>query len=169
MDTTVDANAVARINGVPLHAAGEALDADGAAPARLHRTAAPGGACAAGLLAADDPPPRDGAISEAASAAIEALLDARAATCPSRRTKPAAATSPRTPQRYRVGDRVQRAPRAVRGDARASTCAALRKRAEAACSKLRCHRDGEADRFAGAAARAVQLPVRRRRAASWAG
>ena len=44
----------------------------------------------AGLLAADDPPPRDGATSEAASAAIEALLE-RAIVLPEPSDGPAAA------------------------------------------------------------------------------
>ena len=47
---------------------------DGVAPARLHRAAAPGRAARA-IPAVGDAPSTDGAISEAAAAAIEALLD----------------------------------------------------------------------------------------------
>ena len=39
----------------------------------------------------------------------------------------------------------------------------LRDRAEAALLELRCHRDGEADRFPALAAAVVQLPVGRAR------
>jgi len=64
---------VARVNGVPLHAAGETPEPDTLrqrACTELLRQAAK----RCGGLAADDEPSPDGAISEAATAAIEALL-----------------------------------------------------------------------------------------------
>jgi peptidyl-prolyl cis-trans isomerase C len=63
-----------RVNDIPLAKAQETLSADELrqrACTELLRQAA----IAAGLLDADDPAPVDGAISEAAGAAIEALLD----------------------------------------------------------------------------------------------
>ena len=64
----------AQVNGVALAGESEVL-----APGELRQRACTEllrqAAIRAGLLAADDPPPVAGAISEAASAAIEALLD----------------------------------------------------------------------------------------------
>ena len=66
------AAATASVGGVPLHAAGERL-----AEAELRQRACTEllrqSAMAQGLLAADDPAPTAGAISEAAEAAIERL------------------------------------------------------------------------------------------------
>jgi peptidyl-prolyl cis-trans isomerase C len=67
---------VARVNGVALAAAHEQLDTEALrqrACTELLRQAA----IADGLLDADDPAPRDGALSPAASDAIEAWLDRR--------------------------------------------------------------------------------------------
>ncbi len=72
--TPAAAPAVARINGVALHAAGETLPADllrQRACTELLRQQAQ----QEGLLAQDDAPGLDGATSEAATLAIEALLD----------------------------------------------------------------------------------------------
>ena len=83
------AQPVARINGIALNSAGEALSPEELrqrACTELLRQAAQ----QAGLLAADDPPPRDGATSEAASAAITALLE-RAIVLPEPSDGPAAA------------------------------------------------------------------------------
>ena len=74
MTATVEAT-LASVNGVALHAPGETLAAEvlrQRACTELLRQAAQ----RAGLLAADDPAPIDGATSEAATAAIEALLAA---------------------------------------------------------------------------------------------
>ena len=72
--TAATVSPVASINGVALHAAGDALP-----PAALRQRACTEllrqAAQAAGLLAADDAPAADGVISAAASAAIEALLE----------------------------------------------------------------------------------------------
>ena len=65
---------VARVNGIALNSAGEVLP-----PEELRQRACTEllrqAACAAGLLDAQDPRAQDGAISEAASAAIETLLE----------------------------------------------------------------------------------------------
>ena len=65
---------IASVNGVALHAAGEILP-----PEELRQRACTEllrqAAMRAGLLPADDPLPADGVISEAASLAIEALLE----------------------------------------------------------------------------------------------
>ncbi len=139
----------ASVAGIPLHAEGESLDLPALrqrACTELLRQAA----MRAGLLAADDPPSRDGAISEAASAAIEALLD-RELQVPEpaddacRRHHAAHAAT------YTTGERVQ-----VRHVLFAVTpgvdVVALRQRAEACLLDLRCHDGSEGKRF-GAVAR----------------
>ena len=150
MDTTLD-TAVARINGVPLHAAGDRLDDDALrqrACTELLRQAA----MRAGLLAADDAAQLDGSTSEAASDAIEALLAAQL-DIPEPSDEACRRHFDAHPARYRHGDRAQ-----VRHVLFAVTpgidVRRLRDRAEALLLELRCHRDGEADRFA---ARAVEL------------
>ena len=150
MDTTLD-TAVARINGVPLHAAGDRLDDDALrqrACTELLRQAA----MRAGLLAADDAAQLDGSTSEAASNAIEALLAAQL-DIPEPSDEACRRHFDAHPARYRHGDRAQ-----VRHVLFAVTpgidVRRLRDRAEALLLELRCHRDGEADRFA---ARAVEL------------
>jgi peptidyl-prolyl cis-trans isomerase C len=154
MDATLT-QPVARIDGVPLHAAGERLDDDALrqrACTELLRQAA----MRAGLLAADDGAQLDGSTSEAASEAIEALLSAQldipepsGDAC--RRHFDAHAA------RYRVGDRAQ-----VRHVLFAVTPGVdvrkLRDRAEAMLLEVRCHRDGEADRFAARAAELSNCP-----------
>ncbi|MCU0814655.1 MAG: peptidylprolyl isomerase [Burkholderiaceae bacterium] len=143
------------VNGVPLTLDGEALDAEALrqrASVELLRQAA----IAAGLLDADDPVPIGGATSEAASAAIEALLERELArptpddvTC--RRYH--AANAPR----FAVGERVW-----LRHVLFAVTpgvdVAALRQRAEAMLIDLRARAPGEADRFAAAAAEWSNCP-----------
>ena len=108
------------------------------------------------------PPPTDGAISEAATAAIEALLE-RALQRPGAvggRVPPALRRARR--RRYATGERVR-----VRHILFAVTpgvdVVALRKRAEATLLDVRCH-DGKAgDALRRRRAHAVQLPERRRR------
>lgn len=73
LSAAADRGPIARVGRVPLHAAGESLpepELRQRACTELLRQEA----MAAGLLAADDPPPFLGAISEAAAEAIEALL-----------------------------------------------------------------------------------------------
>jgi len=111
-------------------------------------------AMAAGLLDAEDPVPVDGAISEAAGMAIEALLE-RELQAP----EPADETCRRhhaaNAARYAVGERVQ-----VRHVLFAVTPGvdvnALRQRAEACLLDLRCADGG--DRFAAVAASTSNCP-----------
>jgi peptidyl-prolyl cis-trans isomerase C len=154
MDTTLTPT-VARINGVPLHAAGEALDDDSLrqrACTELLRQAA----MQAGLLATDDAPGLDGSTSEAASAAIEALLSAQL-EIPEPSDEACRRHFDAQPARYRSGDRAQ-----VRHVLFAVTPGVdvrkLRDRAEALLLEVRCHRDGEADRFAARAAELSNCP-----------
>jgi peptidyl-prolyl cis-trans isomerase C len=145
----------ARINGVPLHAPEEALPLEALrqrACTELLRQAA----IAAGLLAADDPPPQAGAISEAASEAVEALL-ARALDLPEPDEAACRRHFDAQAARYRPGDRVH-----VRHLLFAVTPGVdvrrLRDRAEAALLQLRCVRDGAPDPFPAAAAELSNCP-----------
>jgi peptidyl-prolyl cis-trans isomerase C len=154
MDTPV-IDAVARINGVPLHAAGQRPDEDSLrqrACTELLRQAA----MQAGLLPADDLPGTDGAVSEAASDAIEALLAGQLDT-PEPSLEACRRHFEAHPERYRTGDRAR-----VRHLLFAVTPGVdvrrLRDRAEAALLQLRCRRDGEADGFAEVAAKLSNCP-----------
>jgi len=145
---------LARVNGVALHGADEALSADELrqrAYTELLRQAAQ----AAGLLAADDAAAADGIASEAASSAIERLLEQNLQipepseeAC--RRHHAAHAVS------YRVGERAQ-----VRHILFAVTpgvdVKALRQRAEGALLDVRSH-DGTSDPFAGVARQLSNCP-----------
>jgi peptidyl-prolyl cis-trans isomerase C len=154
MDTTLTP-AVARINGVPLHAADEQLDDDSLrqrACTELLRQAAIGSS----LLSADDTAHLDGSTSEEASAAIEALLAAQL-QIPEPSDEACRRHFEAHPARYRGGDRAR-----VRHVLFAVTPGVdvrrLRDRAEALLLELRCHRDGEADRFAPRAAELSNCP-----------
>jgi peptidyl-prolyl cis-trans isomerase C len=145
----------ASINGVALHAPGEALPAEALrqrACTELLRQAAR----AAGLLDASDAAGADGVISEAASRAIEALLeqeldspDPSDEAC--RRHYAAHESS------YRTGERVR-----VRHILFAVTpgvdVAALRKHAEPIFLDVRCHDGSAADRFTDAARKWSNCP-----------
>ncbi len=153
--STAGLDAPARINGLPLHAHGESLDAETLrqrACAELLRQAA----MRAGLLDAQDPPGLDGAISEAASDAIEALL-AQQLVLPEPSEEACRRHFDAHPERYRRGDRAR-----VRHVLFAVTPGVdvrrLRDRAEAALLEARCHRDGEADRFPALAAELSNCP-----------
>ena len=147
--------AAASINGVPLHAAGEVLDADSLrqrACTELLRQQA----IRRGLLGAEDAPGLDGATSEAASAAIEALLAAEL-ELPEPSDEACRRHFDAQPSRWRSGDRAQ-----VRHLLFAVTPGVdvrrLRDRAESALLEVRCHRDGEADRFPALAAQLSNCP-----------
>ena len=154
MDTTLTTS-MARINGVPLHAAGDRLDDDSLAPARLHRTAAPG-RDARRAAGGRRRPGLDGSTSEAASAAIEALLSAQL-DIPEPSEEACRRHFDAHPARWRNGDRAQ-----VRHVLFAVTPGVdvrkLRDRAETLLLEVRCHRDGEADRFAARAAELSNCP-----------
>ena len=147
--------APASINGVALHAPDEAL-ADEALRQRACTELLRQAAQRAGLLGADDPAPVDGATSEAATAAIEALL-ARELSVPEPSEEACRRHYAAHDASFRVGDRAQ-----VRHVLFAVTPGVdvrlLRQRAEAALLELRCHREGEADRFAAVAAELSNCP-----------
>ncbi|MCB2020963.1 MAG: peptidyl-prolyl cis-trans isomerase [Burkholderiaceae bacterium] len=145
----------ASVNGVALHAPGETLAAEvlrQRACTELLRQAAQ----RAGLLAADDPAPIDGATSEAATAAIEALLAAEV-NVPEPSDEACRRHFAAHESSYRVGDRAH-----VRHVLFAVTPGVdvrlLRDRAEGALLDVRCHRDGEEDRFAAVAAELSNCP-----------
>ncbi len=148
-------NAIAHVNGVALHGAGEALDVEALrqrACTELLRQAAQ----QSGLLARDDAPPADGATSQAASNAIETLL-AQQLLLPEPSDDACRRHFLAHESDYRTGDRAH-----VRHVLFAVTPGVdvrrLRDRAEAALLDVRCHRDGEGDRFPAAAAKLSNCP-----------
>ncbi|MGA0610934.1 peptidylprolyl isomerase [Caldimonas sp. KR1-144] len=152
----------AAINGVPIAAAHELLDSERLRQ-RAHLELLRQEAIAQGLLAAADPAPRDEAISEAASAAIEALLE-RELPRPVADDEACRRYHAAHAQRYAHGERVR-----VRHVLFAVTpgvdVSALRTRAEACLIDLRARSreeiaaaGGGGDRFADAAARWSNCP-----------
>jgi peptidyl-prolyl cis-trans isomerase C len=152
---TLTALSVARINGVMLNTSGETLTAEALrqrACTELLRQAAQ----SAGLLDAADTPSTDGVISEAASKAIEALLEQSL-----RQPEPSEEACRRHyaahESSYRTGERVR-----VRHILFAVTpgvdVAALRKRAEPILLDVRCHDGQSSDRFADAARKWSNCP-----------
>ncbi len=132
----------AHINGVPIQATSETLDADTLrqrAYSELLRQAA----VSKGLLASDDAPALDGVLSETASAAIEMLLEQELVL-----PEPSEAACRRyhagNPGMYTTGERAQ-----VRHILFAVTPGvdlnALRKQAEATLLNVRCHDDQPTD------------------------
>lgn len=153
--TNTSVISLARINGIALHTAGEALPEEELrqrACTELLRQAA----LSEGLLGADDAAASDGAISEQAAAAIEALLE-RNLNLP----EPLAETCRRHydthVSHYRTGEKVQ-----VRHILFAVTpgvnVVALRQRAEAALLDVRCHDGKASDGFAKAARELSNCP-----------
>jgi peptidyl-prolyl cis-trans isomerase C len=145
----------ARINGVLLADEEEALPAEALrqrACSELLRQAA----MQAGLLTADDPPPTSGVMSEAASAAIEALLE-RELVLPQPSQEACRRHHAAQSGHYAVGERVQ-----VRHILFAVTPGidvnALRQRAEGCLLDVRCASPGGEDRFAAAAAVTSNCP-----------
>ena len=139
----------ATINGVALHAAGEILPPEELrqrACTELLRQAAQ----RAGLLDVADAPAADGATSEAATGAIEALLE-RELKLPEPSEQACRRHHAAHESAYRTGERVR-----VRHILFAVTpgvdVAALRKRAEPIFLDVRCH-DGQASETFAAAAR----------------
>ena len=136
------------VNGVPLCAPGDAIAVDALrqrACTELLRQAAQRG----GLLAADDAPTADGVISDAASAAIDALI-AREVVVPEPTDEALRRHFAAHAAQYRTGERVH-----VRHILFAVTpgvdVVALRKRAEATLLDVRCHDGAAADGFPHAA------------------
>lgn len=148
MTATSLATTRAAINGVPICGTDEALTPEvlrQRACSELLRQAA----CRSGLLGADDAPSADGILSEAASDAIEALLERELAV-----EDPPDEVCRRyfdnNPAAYRSGERVQ-----VRHILFAVTpgtdVAALRRQAEATLVEVRCRDAQDGDRFGQAA------------------
>jgi peptidyl-prolyl cis-trans isomerase C len=140
--------AVARVNGVALHAPGETIAQDTLrqrACTELLRQAAQREI----LLAADDAPGTDGAISEAATAAIDTLLE-RMVRVPEPSDEACRRYHAAHAAGYAAGERVR-----VRHILFAVTpgvdVVALRKRAEDALLDVRCHDGAAGDGFADAA------------------
>jgi peptidyl-prolyl cis-trans isomerase C len=146
---------IASINGVALHAAAESLSPEELrqrACTELLRQAAQ----RAGLLDAADAPTADGVISEAAAAAIDALLE-QELTLPEPSDEACRRHHAAHAGAYRTGERVR-----VRHILFAVTpgvdVVALRKRAEPIFLDVRCHDDDAADRFADAARKWSNCP-----------
>jgi peptidyl-prolyl cis-trans isomerase C len=147
----------ASINGVAITRRGETLAAEELrqrACTELLRQAA----MQAGLLAADDPPATDGALSEAAAAAIEALLD-RTLQLPAPSEDACRRHHAAHAARYAHGERawVRHVLFAVTPGVDVN---ALRRRAEACLLDLRCAEPaaGRPDRFAEVAASTSNCP-----------
>lgn len=152
---------VPSINGVALVDAGEQPDATTLrqrACTELLRQAA----IAQGLLDAADPPPQAGIGSEAASAAIEALLD-RALQLPEPSDEACRRHHAANAARYAVGERVH-ARHVLFAVTPGVDVTALRQRAEACLLELRARAPGAAseaaagERFARAAAELSNCP-----------
>jgi len=146
--TTGTTVVVARVNGVALHTPGEAIAAEALrqrACTELLRQAAQ----REGLLAPTDPPAADGAISEAATAAIDVLLDRVLAIAePSEdacRRHHAAHVA-----KFASGECAQ-VRHILFGVTPGVDVVALRKRAEATLLDVRCHDGTAGDGFANAA------------------
>ena len=145
----------ASINGIALHAAGDALSAEELrqrACTELLRQAAQG----AGLLDATDPASADGVISEAASRAIEALLE-RELHLPEPSDDACRRHYAAHESSYRTGERV-RARHILFAVTPGVDVAALRKRAEPVFLDVRCHDGTSSERFAGAARKWSNCP-----------
>jgi len=151
--------AAALVNGVALAVAGEILT-----PEELRQRACTEllrqAAIRTGLLAGDDPPPVAGAISEAASSAIEALLD-RELAIPEPEEAACRRHHAAHAARYAVGERV-RLRHILFAVTPGADLDALRKRAEANLIELRSRTRSEAigadDRFAAAARELSNCP-----------
>ena len=135
----------ARINGVAICAEGEALAADElrqrACTELLRQTAQH-----AGLLAAEDAPASDGAISEAAAAAIEALLE-QELNLPEPSEEACQRHYAAHQAGYRTGERVQ-ARHILFAVTPGVDVVALRKRAEMTMLDVRCFDGKASDVFA---------------------
>lgn len=143
--------AVARVNGQPLHRPGETLDPQALrqrAGIELLRQAAQ----RAGLLAADDPAGDDGVASEAAVLAIEALLE-RELRVPEPSEEACRRLHAQRPERYGGGERVH-ARHVLFAVTPGTDVSALLAHAEPLLLQLRSRRPGvEADEAFSAAAR----------------
>ena len=145
----------AHVNGVPLHSAQERLPIEELrqrACTELLRQAA----ITAGMLAADDPPPVEGVISEAATAAIDDWLE-HEIHLPEPSQEACRRYHAAHAARYRTGERVR-----VRHVLFAVTpgvdVVALRGRAEACLLDVRCHDGSASEQFAASARELSNCP-----------
>ena len=146
---------VARINDVVLQTAGETLTPEAlrqrACTELLRQTAQ-----REGLLAGDDAPSTDGAISEAATRAIEALLE-RSLNVPEPSEEACRRHFAANESTYRTGERI-RARHILFAVTPGVDVVALRKRAESTLLDVRCHDGTGRDRFAEAAREGSNCP-----------
>ena len=151
----ITTTAIARVNGVPLHAANEELD-DTALRQRACTELLRQAAIEAGLLATTDAAPTDGVISEAASQAIDTWLE-RELQLPDPSDEACRRHHAAWPARYRTGERVR-----VRHILFAVTpgmdVVALRNRAEACLLDVRCHDGSASDGFGNSARELSNCP-----------
>ena len=155
MSMSLDTPVLPRVGDVPLAAPGEALGAEEIrqrACTELLRQAA----IANGLLASDDPAPERGAISEAASQAIEALLDAEL-QLPEPSPEACLRHYQANPGRHEVGERVH-ARHILFAVTPGVDVSALRQRAEACLLDLRGGAGEGGDRFPQVAATTSNCP-----------
>ena len=151
-DATATETAVARVNGVPLHAADETLDMETLrqrACTELLRQRAQ----LNGLLAADDQPATDGAISVAATAAIDQLLE-QEIQVPDPDETACRRHFAANPARFAAGERIQ-LRHILFAVTEGVNVVALRRRAETTLIELRC---GDAAAFAAAADKFSNCP-----------
>ena len=147
--------AVAHINGVPLHRANESLGPDALrqrACTELLRQAAQ----AAGLLDASDAPGADGVTSEAASTAIEALLE-RKLHLPEPSEDACRRHHAAHAQTYSSGEKVH-ARHILFAVTQGMDVVALRNRAEACLLDVRCHDGSASDDFSRSARELSNCP-----------
>jgi peptidyl-prolyl cis-trans isomerase C len=146
---------VARVNGMALHAPGQTMTREELrqrACTELLRQAAQ----RAGLLDSADQPPIDGAISEAAAAAIEAHLE-RALRVPELSEDDCRRHFTAHAQSFSTGERV-RLRHILFAVTPGVDVVALRKRAEAALLEVRCHDGASESGFAAAARNLSNCP-----------
>jgi peptidyl-prolyl cis-trans isomerase C len=146
---------VARVNGMALHAPGQTMTREELrqrACTELLRQAAQ----RAGLLDSGDQPPIDGAISEAAAAAIEAHLE-RALRVPELSEDDCRRHFTAHAQSFSTGERV-RLRHILFAVTPGVDVVALRKRAEAALLEVRCHDGASESGFAAAARNLSNCP-----------
>jgi peptidyl-prolyl cis-trans isomerase C len=153
--SAVLATAIACVNGVPLHSAQETLSTDELrqrACTELLRQAA----MQAGLLASDDPVPREGAISEDACEAIDEWLE-QEIQVQSPSDEACRRHFAAHPSRYRSGERV-RVRHVLFAVTPGMDVVALRNRAETCLLDVRCHDGSASERFARAARELSNCP-----------
>ena len=147
---------LARINGVALHPEGDTLTADGLRQ-RAYSELLRQEAQSQGLLAAGDSPSTDGVQSEAASQAIEALLE-QSLNIPEPSEDACRRHHAALQSTYSTGERV-RVRHILFAVTEGVDVVALRNRAETTLLEVRCHDGSKADGFARAAGTFSNCPT----------